>query len=204
MEHERNLVVSDTEQNVTERRRLKLSNLGSPSSMIKEKDKDGNFVHPARIPVGAIIGRVTGTVDLKNQDESVFVALKGTFEGESQLNGEIIKAGVLTLPSGFHDMMLENWYSVSKPVKDGGPGADAMEFAYLFVATRSDNPAGYVWAAEPLIKPQNAPDPLALLRQEVAAKRQAMLAGPRKGKGPTTIEGTAEAVDAGKGRSNAA
>lgn len=201
--------MSDTEQTVTERRRLKLSNLGSPSSMIKEKDRDGNFVHPARIPVGYIFGRVTGTVDLKNADDSVFVALRGTFEGESILNGEIIKAGVLTLPSGFHDMMLENWRAVSKPAKEGGPGAEAMEFAYQFIADRADNPAGYTWQALPMIKPQNAPDPLALLRQEVVARRQAAIGGPGapKAKVAPVIEGTAEGDTnraAGKGQSKAA
>lgn len=138
---------------VTEKRKLTVRDLGNPKKVTVLPDGQDTLM------LGTIIGRITGTVLLKSPDGDEFEAFKGTFEGVSNDTGEIINAGILTLPAGFHDKLMTEFKM---------PDVKEIQFAYGVGCVKAKNPQGYSWAFKPLLEaqPTDALSELRKLRQD--------------------------------------
>lgn len=93
----------------------------------------------------------------------------GEFEAVNATTGEVYDSGVLYLPGGIHERL-------SSALK--GESVEPIEFAIELSTVRSTNAVGYEYRARSLMETKLA-DPLQLIREAVAAKKQAQLAAPK-------------------------
>lgn len=108
------------------------------------------------VPLAIVFGNATGVKMVKALNGDTFEALRGDFESTSLETGEIFKSGILYLPTGIHDRILEKLKANPDTV---------IQFAIQLSAIPANNPQGYSWKATNRAKIDEA-DPLAALRAE--------------------------------------
>jgi hypothetical protein len=112
----------------------------------------GNFIALCRI-----YGMATGSKAIEDSTSGVIhQPLTGNFEAQNFQTNKIIRSGILYLPKGIHDMILEAVGQL-KP-------KESVNFALELRAVPASNPIGYSYEAIPLIKPVEV-DPLEAMRQ---------------------------------------
>jgi len=146
--------------------KMSLATLGANPSRVKEQ-KDGKAVHSS-LDLVRIYGIASGLVfktDPKTGD--IQVAVSGNFEAVNLENNETYRAGVLWLPSGIQELLIN---SVDTGEKDGNgkPVYQDVKFGFTIAAVPASNPIGYSYTAEQLIDAQQN-DPLAELRTSLPA-----------------------------------
>lgn len=111
------------------------------------------------VALAIVFGNATGVKMVKSPNGDMFEALRGDFEATSLETGEILKSGILYLPTGIHDRILEKIKADPDTV---------VQFAIQLSAIPASNPQGYTWKATNRAKIEQA-DPLAKLREEAMA-----------------------------------
>lgn len=153
---------------IMEKPKLTVKDLGNPKLVTSDNP---------RVILGKIIGSVTKVKNKVDAKGEVFQALVGTFEGVSEASKNVIRSGVLYLPGGFHDAIVETIEA----------GADRVDFAYEIAAVHASNPIGYSYAMRPLFKP-SADDPLSRMREaagiDISAATDALPAAPQLAAAP--------------------
>lgn len=146
--------------------KLVVKSLGNPrvAASFSDDDKKAGKRHL----LGTIMGtasRIKNKVDAKGE---VFEAIVGDFEG-TKADGNVVKSGLLYLPSGIHEMLAD-------PLKEDD--AKPIDFAMRIFTVPADNPIGYSYLVEPVLPP-SAADPLAHIR-EAMGKQIALLDAPKE------------------------
>lgn len=113
-------------------------------------------VEERELVVCRIFGIASDVKVKKMPNGDIFEAIVGNFEAINAETGEVFGSGILYLPSGLHERVLE-------PLKNGD---STIQFGLEISAFPADNPAGYSWKAKQIVKPDQA-DPLAALRGPV-------------------------------------
>lgn len=130
-----------------------------------------------RVQVGTFIGRATDILVRTLPDTSVVEGLKGDFE-LSRCNIEtgeveaVFRSGVAYLPPGVDEMIKG---PVSERDANGKRVNESVAFAFNVFLMKAANPAGYSWEFVPVVQQVND-DPLAALRGQIAAKKEAAAA----------------------------
>lgn len=101
-----------------------------------------------------LFGMAAGIKIVKAANGDTFEAITGSFEAHNAETGEVFQSGILYLPSGLHERVVE-------PLKNDPDST--IEFGIEISAYPAGNPQGYSWKAKPLFK-ASAADPLAQLR----------------------------------------
>lgn len=118
-----------------------------------------------RVGVATFIGIATGTkmVENQNEPEKPYVAVTGNFEAVNLYTGEIYRSGILYLPTGLHDLVVNMLDQVKGDEDRSKFDKAAVEFALQIDAEPADNAAGYQYVGKSLLPPQKA-DALSHLR----------------------------------------
>jgi len=146
--------------------KMSIATIGANPSVVKTEEfvKSGASSHP----IARIYGIATGLVfkvDPKTGD--VQTAVSGNFEAANLATGEVFRAGVLWLPSGIQELLI-NAVDTGAVDANGKPVYNDVKFGFQINAHPAKNPIGYSYSAEQLIDAtQN--DPLADLRAELPA-----------------------------------
>lgn len=104
-----------------------------------------------------IFGIASGIKLRANIAGDKFEAIAGNFEATNMETGEIFGSGILFLPAGLHEKLLE-------PLKNGEDGL-TIQFGLEISAFPASNPQGYSWKAKNIVQVAQA-DPLADLRKQ--------------------------------------
>jgi hypothetical protein len=109
------------------------------------------------VPVAIVYGDASGIAVVKHpaRDEN-FVSITGNFEAISMESGEVFRSGVLYLPKGMHEQLVE-------AVKGREEGAEPIRFGLEINAFPAKNPIGYSYSAKAFVK-QEGVDALSPLR----------------------------------------
>jgi len=141
--------------------KMSLATLGANPSRVKEM-KDGKPVHSS-IDLVRIYGVASSLVfktDPKTGD--IQVAVAGNFEAVNLENRETYRAGILWLPGGIQELLI-NSVDTGQVDGNGKPIYQDVKFGFTIAAVPASNPIGYSYTAEQLIDAQQN-DPLAELR----------------------------------------
>lgn len=145
--------------------KMSLATLGANPSRVKnEKDAKGAPVTSLDlVRIYGIASSLVFKTDPKTGD--IQVAVAGNFEGVNLQSGEVYRAGVLWLPGGIQELLIN---SVDTGAKDGNgkPVYQDVKFGFTIAAVPASNPIGYSYTAEQLIDAQQN-DPLAELRSSL-------------------------------------
>ena len=113
------------------------------------------------LSLGTLIGKATGVVRRTLPTGEVMEGIGGTFAFQPSDDGDVISSGVLWLPSGVDNLVLD-------PLRASeGTGSNAViNIAFEIKVIRADNPAGYSYAFRPLLEEtvKVEDDPLGALR----------------------------------------
>jgi hypothetical protein len=141
---------------------------GNPGAVIQSKRAE---------PIVRFIGQASGikTVDDPNHPGVTFIALTGAFKATNLQTGVEYRSGILYLPSGFHDAIVEELDSQLSDQKESNFDHRPVEFALEISAVPANNPSKYSYEAMSLMPPsRNAP--LARLERLALRNRERMLA----------------------------
>lgn len=165
---------TDTRAQLT---KLSLAQMGcQPELSLKKKRKVVMDGRETEIEAGedvlqaTIFGQITGLTGPKELPNSkpgvdaITYGLVGRIEALNNITGEMFKAGILYLPTGFHDMFL---VEVESQLKNGD-GHVSLAFALEFWSIPATNPRGYSWKAKNKLAVEKV-DPLARLRARALA-----------------------------------
>lgn len=141
--------------------KMSIATLGANPSVVKSEEfiKSG----ASSAPIARIYGIATGLVfkvDPKTGD--VQTAVSGNFEAVNLADGEVFRAGVLWLPSGIQELLI-NSVDSGEADANGKPIYNEVKFGFTINAHPAKNPIGYSYSAEQLIDAEKN-DPLADLR----------------------------------------
>lgn len=146
--------------------KMSIATIGANPSAVKTEEfqKSG----ATSLPIVRIYGIATGLIfkaDPKTGD--IQTAVSGNFEAVNLANGETYRAGVLWLPSGIQELLI-NAVDTGAVDKNDKPVYNDVKFGFQINAMPAKNPIGYSYSAEQLIDASQS-DPLADLRAELPA-----------------------------------
>lgn len=124
-----------------------------------------------------IFGIASGIKMRKNIAGDLFEAIAGNFEAVNMETGEVFGSGILFLPGGLHEKILE-------PLKNSDEDI-TIQFGLEISAFPASNPQGYSWKAKQIVKPETA-DPLAALRSS-ALQDMKLIPAPAEGAKPKRL-----------------
>lgn len=138
-----------------------LSKLSIGTMGLKGASILGRPAEERSIKLATIYGQVGGFKKVEDKLSGVtHEPLTGIFEGISHLdNGKLYQSGILYLPVGSHDQLLD---AAKKLMSE----SDSVDFALDIFAVRSTNAAGYTYEAKSLMKPVGV-DPLDAIRKQL-------------------------------------
>lgn len=152
--------------------KLTLSRLCKPQKdLVLNKDGSSNG---KTILMAEIYGSVALTKNKRLPNDDVGQALIGNFEGVNMQTGEILRSGVLYLPSGIQDLLVAE-------VKNNGENNQPVQFGlglYIraadpkSIARYADHP-GWEWDAKKILETSTI-DPIAAIRAKLKSKQPAL------------------------------
>ena len=131
-----------------------------------------------KVFIATFVGLANGikTVTNPQYPDVEFVALTGTFLATNRQTGDRFRSGILYLPTGFHEGILEALSSaLDRANKDSPYDQQLTQFALDVYAVPSSNPAGYSYEAKSLVAPDKK-EPIRMLDQLADRRRARMLA----------------------------
>lgn len=134
-------------------------------------------VDEATVPMARIVGVARGIKPAVGTNGDTTYGLTGNFKGTNIETGEDFFSGVLFLPGGIHEMILDplDELLANETTKAGA----ALNFAFDIFARPADNPAGYEYTAHNLAPAARA-DPFAEINTLIEGKALPKLAAPTK------------------------
>lgn len=120
-----------------------------------------------KVPLARIFGTAAGVVHKVDNRGEPITGITGNFEGVNLETGEVYSSGVLYLPGGIHEMLL-NAVDQGEEDAKGKPTYNSVQFAFDISAVPATNPIGYSYEATQLIEASKA-DPMAELRASLPA-----------------------------------
>lgn len=139
------------------------------SNIITKMTVKGVGANPAKAkadnqktPLCRIYGTASGVVHKVDNRGEPITGITGNFEGVNLETGEVYKSGVLYLPGGIHEMLL-NAVDQGEDDDKGKPVYNSVNFAFDISAVPATNPIGYSYEASQLIEATTA-DPMAEIR----------------------------------------
>jgi hypothetical protein len=138
---------------------------GNPGIVVQTKKAE---------PIVLFIGQATGikTVDDPNHVGNTFIALTGAFKATNLQTGVVYRSGIMYLPSGFHDAVVDQ---LDREFGDGTSDHRPVEFALEISAVPANNPIKYSYEAKSLLPPARDAG-FARLERTVERTRRLMLA----------------------------
>lgn len=119
-----------------------------------------------KVPLGRFYGVARGIImKVDNRGEPI-TGLTGDFYGVNIDTGEKYQSGVLYLPGGIHEMLV-NGVDQGETNDKGKPVYTPVEFGFDVWATPASNPIGYSYEATPLLEARVS-DPIADLEEKFA------------------------------------
>jgi hypothetical protein len=129
--------------------------------------------------MGKIEGTANSVFEKIGPNGEPFTGFKGVFAvtkpAHSDKDDEIeYRSSVCYLPDALHGMIAKALHD-----EEGNPlkGA-AVVFSFNVFAKRDSNAAGFTWRYESEIEMDEASDPIAMMRAQIAARKQAALPAP--------------------------
>lgn len=146
--------------------KISVGTMGCDASLAKRESR--------RIPLARVMGIARGIVQKVAQDGGPVYGLTGQFEGTNVQTGQVYQSGVIYLPPGVHEMVLE---PLDKAIADGDKAA-SITFALDIFSVPAANKAGYTYESADLAAAKRV-DPLADLKAAIENKPLPKLEAPK-------------------------
>jgi hypothetical protein len=140
--------------------KMSVKALGANPARAKTEEKSVDLVRIYGIASGLVFKADPKTGDIQT-------AISGDFEGVNLESGEVFRSGILWLPGGIQELLI-NAVDSGETDKNDKPVYNSVRFGFTISAVPATNPIGYSYAAEQLIDAKKD-DPLADLREQLPA-----------------------------------
>lgn len=140
--------------------KMSVKTLGANPARAKTDNKSVDLVRIYGIASGLAFKADPKTGDIQT-------AVTGSFEGVNLETGEVYSSGVLWLPGGIQELLV-NAVDTGETDKNDKPVYNSVKFGFTISSVPATNPIGYSYTAEQLIDAAKN-DPLADLRSEMPA-----------------------------------
>lgn len=131
-------------------------------------------IEKRQVPMARIIGTARGIKEAVGNDGSAVFGMTGNFHGVNIATGFEAVSGVLYLPGGIAEMVLEPLDAALDKDK-----TSSISFAFDIFAEPSDNKAGYSYSAQNLMAATQI-DPFAEIKSAISSFEVPKLQAPKK------------------------